>query len=92
VTGAEEKNKNQLVVEGPDDLHCVIHLIRAHIGWPETDVPVHIKDAKGRENILKREFLNTMLSAPYTRTLGVMQSKERPLPCHWNSPPMNRAS
>jgi hypothetical protein len=71
-----EENKNQLVVEGPDDLHSVIHLMKAHIEWAKDGEPVWIEDAKGRSNILKRGLLEAAFIASYTRTLGVVLDAE----------------
>jgi hypothetical protein len=70
------ENKNQLMVEGRDDKWSVINLMKAHMGWPEDGAPVWVEDANGRQNILKRESLEAVLIAPYTRTLGVMLDAE----------------
>ena len=76
ISGTLGRNKNQLVVEGKDDLHSVVHLMSAHIDWPKNDEPVSIKDGDGRSKVLHSGYLTTILKHPDTRALGVMLDAE----------------
>jgi hypothetical protein len=67
---------NVLVVEGKDDLHSVVSLMKAHVPWPEgrMDVPVGIRhpDPGGKDAILAEGYLIGLLKERRLRTLGVM--------------------
>lgn len=64
----------RLIVEGSDDLHSVVGLMRAHIDWPpEARLwPVYIENGLSAEEILADGFLTAKLKASDTMVLGVL--------------------
>ena len=64
----------QLVVEGIDDLHSVVGLMRAHITWPEkkTEAPVWIEIGRSAEEILEPGYLTAKIKTRDLEVLGVM--------------------
>lgn len=67
-------NRNQLIVEGNDDLFSLVELMRAHIGWPHTkeDAPVRFEAGGGVERILERDYLAVKLKTSGLKALGVV--------------------
>jgi hypothetical protein len=67
-------NSRQLIVEGMDDRHSVIGLMRAHIDWPKPieNVPVYIDLGNSAEEILKEGYLTAKIKTRTTEMLGVM--------------------
>ena len=67
-------NPNQLIVEGPDDLFCVVGLVSAHVNWPEgkENAPVWIDAAGGASKILERDYLAVKLKTSGPEILGVI--------------------
>ena len=64
----------QLIVEGADDLHSVVGLMRAHVDWPtpKDQAPVFIEPVGGADEILRDGVLSTFLKSPPIKILGVM--------------------
>jgi hypothetical protein len=64
----------RLIVEGSDDLHSVVGLMRAHIDWPQEPKqwPVFIENDSSAEEILADGFLTAKLKASDTMVLGVL--------------------
>ncbi len=69
---ASPKNPNHLLVEGPDDKFAVVELMAHHIGWPEHRVPVWIDSLNGVNNLLKSDILETRLTNPDIKRLGIL--------------------
>lgn len=63
-----------MIVEGPEDLHSVVGLMKGHISWPDEKErrPVEIESAGSVQTILKNGFLTTYLKSPGLKSLGVM--------------------
>lgn len=63
-----------LIVEGPDDKHSVIGLMKGHIEWPEDHKawPVFVEEGKSVDEILRAGYLATELKASNVRTMGVV--------------------
>jgi hypothetical protein len=55
--------KNQLLVEGVDDLTAVVGLMQHHVDWPDKreDAPVFISVVGSVDQILNRDFLSTKM-------------------------------
>lgn len=68
------RNPNQLIVEGWDDLFSVVGLMSAHINWPQgkKNAPVYINMGNGADEILKDGYLTAFLKSSVIRTLGVI--------------------
>lgn len=62
------------MVEGNDDLHSVVGLVRAQIPWPRQakDAPVWIEKGKSVDEILQDGYLSAMLKTRDLEALGVM--------------------
>jgi hypothetical protein len=67
-------NPNRLIVEGIDDRHSVVGLMRHHVDWPAEvkSCPVWIELGGGAEDILNPGFLTAQIKTASIRTLGVM--------------------
>ena len=67
-------NPRQLIVEGIDDRHSVVGLMRAHVDWPSKveDAPVYIDLGGGAEEMLQPAYLTAKIKTPYIKMLGVM--------------------
>ena len=65
---------NLLIVEGPDDKHAVIGLMKAHVDWPQAPEswPVFVEVGNGVAGILADGYLSTELKASHVRSVGVM--------------------
>jgi hypothetical protein len=63
-----------LIVEGADDKHSVIGLMKGHTSWPEerTAWPVWVEVGKSVEEILAPRYLTTEIKAPNAKIVGVM--------------------
>jgi hypothetical protein len=72
--GPREKNPNRLIVEGHDDRHSVIGLMKSHMHWPEkeTEWPVYVELGFGAEEILRPAYLSTRLKEPLVKIIGIM--------------------
>jgi hypothetical protein len=68
------KIRNRLVVEGHEDLFSVVHLMRAHINWPEKieQAPVYIEIGKSADEILDPDYLSVLIKEPGIDVLGIM--------------------
>lgn len=67
-------NPNQMIVEGWDDLHSVVSLMRNFVEWPKEPLnwPVHIHMGNGAEDILSEGVLLTYLKGSTVNVFGVM--------------------
>jgi hypothetical protein len=63
-----------MIVEGWDDLHSVVSLMRAYVEWPREEPrwPVHIHMGNGAEDILSDGVIPTYLKASKIKTFGIM--------------------
>jgi hypothetical protein len=63
-----------LIVEGPDDKHSVIGLMRHHIDWPKESErwPVWVEVGNSVDEILAPRYLTTEIKAPNAMILGVV--------------------
>lgn len=63
-----------LMVEGKDDLHSTVHIMKAFIDWPDSknEAPVQITDAEGISNILDSSKLETFLMQPRLQAAGLI--------------------
>jgi hypothetical protein len=63
-----------LIVEGADDKHSVIGLMKSHTNWPEkrTGWPVWIEVGNSVDQILEPGYLTTEIKASNARIIGVM--------------------
>ena len=68
------RKENRLVVEGYEDLHCVVELMQAHIEWADDkdSAPVHIEIGKSATEILEPGYLTAVLKTQGVRTTGIM--------------------
>lgn len=66
-----EPEQKRLLVEGRDDLHSVVHLLKPHIGWNQGSEPVQITDCEG-ESLLGDELIPLWFKEPNTEILGIM--------------------
>lgn len=64
----------RLLVEGYDDLFCVVGLMRHYVNWPKDkyDAPVWIEAVGSVDKILQRDYLSASLKDPNIKTLGIM--------------------
>lgn len=70
----ESENSRVLIVEGHDDKHCVIHLMKNYVPWsklPESH-PVNIVVGNSASEILDNSYLAVQLKAASLHSLGVM--------------------
>jgi len=67
-------NPNQMIVEGADDVHSVVGLMKAHVDWPKEKHlwPVHIHMGNGADEILRDGVLVSYLLSSTVKTFGVM--------------------
>lgn len=67
------KHPRTLLVEGADDLHAIIHLMKAHIDWPDSpqDRPVHLIEWQRVDNILTNA-LTTEIKSEHIRIFGLI--------------------
>jgi hypothetical protein len=65
---------NILIVEGADDKHSVIGLMKDHISWPEERKlwPVWVEVGDSVDQILAAGYLSTEIKASNAKTIGVM--------------------
>lgn len=63
-----------MIVEGVDDKHSVISLMKAHVDWPKEERlwPVHIHMGNGAQEILRDGVLASYLMGSTVKTFGVM--------------------
>ena len=63
-----------LIVEGVDDKHSVIGLMRSHIAWPEqrSGWPIYIDLGNSADEILNPAFLSTQIKEAGVTTVGIM--------------------
>jgi hypothetical protein len=63
-----------MIVEGIDDRHSVVGLMRDHVNWPEEpkDWPVYIEVAKSVDEILATGYISTEIKARNIKIVGVM--------------------
>lgn len=63
-----------MIVEGSDDLHSVVGLVRPFVDWPKEEPgwPVHIHMGNGAEDILSDGVLTAHLKSSTVRYFGVM--------------------
>jgi hypothetical protein len=67
-------NRKILLVEGKDDQHSVVHLMRAHVRWPDdrTQAPVDIQDGGGKDAVLEEGRIVGLVKERGMRAVGVM--------------------
>ena len=70
----DSNNPKQLIVEGADDLHAVVGLMRDHVDWPPGPhyAPVFIHNGGGLQEILKGKLLQTYIKQPTVKIFGVI--------------------
>ncbi|MEO5374449.1 MAG: hypothetical protein H7840_09230 [Alphaproteobacteria bacterium] len=81
----EPRNKH-LVVEGADDKHAIIHLMKAQgITWGEKrpEWPVTLHDAKGVENILDPDKMEALLAIPGAAIIGFVVDADSDFESRW---------
>jgi hypothetical protein len=63
-----------MIVEGFDDRHSVVGLMKAHVDWPKEERfwPVHIHMGNGAEEILADGVLTAYLLGSTVKTFGVV--------------------
>src|ERR1019366_1324587 len=63
-----------MIVEGSDDVHSVVSLMRPFVDWPKEEAgwPVNIHMGNGAEDILSEGVLITYLKGSTLKTFGVM--------------------
>jgi hypothetical protein len=63
-----------MIVEGMDDVHSVVGLMKAHVDWPKEEHlwPVHIHMGNGAEEILRDGVLASYLMSSVVKVFGVM--------------------
>jgi hypothetical protein len=63
-----------MIVEGSDDVHSVVSLMRPFVDWPKEEAawPVYIHMGNGAEDILSEGVLVAYLKGSVVRTFGVM--------------------
>jgi hypothetical protein len=66
------RHPNQLYVEGKDDLHITIHLLRQFTPWQDDNPPISINDEAGKDNILGAQFIETRLKTSTLNAVGIV--------------------
>lgn len=68
------KARSRLIVEGQDDLFSVVGLMRAHTPWPQPkyEAPVWIDLGNSAEEIMRPEYLSSLLKASDIDILGLL--------------------
>jgi hypothetical protein len=76
-----EDSRYRLLVEGSDDQHCVLHLMKRHgVDWADTTALLpHVHDCKGFESVIA----SLALSAKSYERLGVMVDANTDIPHRW---------
>ncbi len=72
-------NENLLLVEGKNDLHAVVSLMRRHMDWPDQPDrrPVEIKEKEGIESILAPGYITAEIKSAVTKRLGIIIDADR---------------
>jgi hypothetical protein len=67
-------NANLLLVEGKNDLHAVVSLMRHHMDWPDQADrrPVEIKEKEGIESILAPGYITAEIKSAVIKRLGII--------------------
>lgn len=75
----DTNNPNQLLVEGVDDLHAVVGLMKGYIEWPleKRLWPVYIHWGNGANEILKNGVLQTYLRGSTVKNFGVVLDADK---------------
>lgn len=74
---------NQLIVEGVDDLHAVVGLMRNHMVWTDAPRPVEIKIGKSASEILEAAYLPTAFKQSGLVALGVILDADDVFESRW---------
>ena len=77
----------QLLVEGSDDLHAIIHLMRQHTAWSagQENAPVGVEVRNSKQAILGRGEISTKLRESGLQTLGVVVDADVAFAATWDS-------
>lgn len=69
-----QDNQNILIVEGADDRHSVIGLMKFHTNWPDErrEWPVFVEVGGSVDEILATGYLTAEIKARSTKQIGVM--------------------
>jgi hypothetical protein len=76
----------KLLVEGKDDQHSVVHLVRHHLPWGDAPEawPARIEPYGGVDKLFAAGYLTTQLKASDALTLGLMiDANEQPASRRW---------
>lgn len=78
---------NQMIVEGAEDQHAIIHLMKQHVEWGEQrhSWPVEIQVGKSVSEILEREHLSARLKQSGLQALGIVLDADESLRDRWVS-------
>lgn len=76
-----------MIVEGYEDLHTVVHLMKRHVIWPDdkSQRPVEISIGSSVDEILNRSYLYPKLKQSGLKRLGIMFDADADLAGRWNS-------
>lgn len=72
--GTRENHTSRLIVEGHDDRHSVIGLMKAHTPWPkeEAEWPMYVELGYSATDILRPAYLSTRIKEPLVKIIGIM--------------------
>lgn len=78
-------NRNQMLVEGADDLHAIVGLMRHHVPWPDRGphYPVEITYPKGVDVVLSAS-LSTRMEGTWD-TYGIVVDADGDPSARWDS-------
>lgn len=77
----------RLLVEGADDLHAVVNLMRHHMSWPEDKPswPVLVENAEGAANILDAPRITATVKESGLEVLGIILDADADFSSRWQS-------
>ncbi len=81
----DELNPQRLVVEGKNDLLCVLGLLRGRSLWNDASPEFFIKEMGGTNHTINAPFIRTQLKQSGLKTLGVMVDADDNLEGKWES-------
>lgn len=67
------RHAKRLMVEGRNDLHSIVGIMREFVNWPDVDeAPVGIEDMGSVEQVLERDAISSRFKSPNVQILGLV--------------------
>lgn len=79
------KEGKYLLVEGKDDLHATIHILKHHVIWDDDNSPIQLDDWCGVEKILNRDAISAKLKERGLTVLGIIIDADADFQGRWQS-------